>query len=396
MVIVESGNLLSTVADTATLVYNEVMKNDCVHFKGTATLKEMISDRAVDNDSAVSITLQEAGILDKGKLLQHTTALGKRGAKEYKIGDIDKIVTGTEALIDGTYDFVLTKGEKFFQLPKEYRQKGMVYFYDDSMAISAGKDGIYTLVEPLFHSWIGGHYKRVLAYGGKVFNSPILAILVPLNKVEEKPVEPVRFVDNTQKTEELKEEIKKEETANDIESEKTTEKKKSKTKAELTIKWDEWEQALKDTAIQLKVQGVQHSDKGSKAGEIKDVTNSAGYIQEALYNIKYFPKGEDFYLSKDLFGTKRGVEAINKFFTKVHTKSSWKNAHLKPGDICGFEWGDGANTMVFAGTVEENGEVYPVWYAFGSTTPFSDTPVRKQFYETKTVKVKLKPKNLNK
>ena len=154
--------------------------------------------------------------------------------------------------------------------------------------------------------------------------------------------------------------------------------------------WTKWEKSLKDTAIELRDRGVEYQGSGSKAGKIEDYTDCSGYIQEALYNMGCFLKGESFYLSKDLQGTKRAVEYLKKHFKIIYPKKIWSKASLKEGDIVGFDWGDGVHTMVYAGTVDDNGETYPVWYSFGGSTPFSEEPVRKPFYEDKTVYVKMR------
>lgn len=731
--IVKAGNLLPRVAEEAAIVYRKILDSKCIPFSGVSTFEEIGVERGIDNDSAVSITLQGAGILERGKLISHTRALGEREAFKKKT-TVESIVNGTEYLIDGTYKIVLT-GCVYKNLPEEYKQAGIVYFYDDSVAISGNRGSIYTLGGSLTFKLFGGYFTKDIATSGKAFTNHILAILVPLDKKLDKiPLNAITSMDELSeeekelvtgaaesKTDELlvepepivelipsekdlsEKELEEFESpveplgasskksnktialevmagtwgsgddrrkkltkagydydkiqilvedlaenkakavkamnewatkiANDnsyhykiwesgdskthecpickkypkdkytsspsksirghhgwncigfafavwhhggnlksrcnchvianevgeqIASTKTSDAKalsivKSKvgisnvtvirnngknipkeqwqagdiclqfsgnkyvhtfyyrgnkkitdstgssgTRAvneqiatrsyknysarviirylgdfsadidkkvnattNKTIKksvdviaqevidgkwgngddrkaklekegynykevqnkvneilskkkvksakiggsvvpviieddpfWDDFEQSLCDTAEELKKRGVEYSGKGSSAGNIKDVTDSAGYIQESLYNIKSFLKNERFYLSQDLHGTKRGVEYIKKHFDITYPKSVWYEAPLKEGDIVGFDWGDGVNTMVFGGIHIDGESNFPVWYSFGGSTPFDNKPIRKEFYEDKVIYVKLRHKDM--
>lgn len=435
--IVRAGNLATEVYEKAAMVYSKVIECKCIDFNATKSYEDIEVDRAIDNDSAVSITLQEVGILKKGTLLRHTPALGKRKSFKKKLMP-DDMVTGQENLIDGTCEIVVMGGEKYKQLPPEYKQEGIVYIYDDGMTISAGDDFIYYLSK----SFLRKVYTRAICIKGRPFKRPILAVLVPLDKkIEVKDIvtDTVNdtvvdtFIDTLDEKVREDKEMKKKNTKKEdrvviIEKAKKVvktpedlaleviagkwgngENRKKKLEKHgynydevqravndiLTLTWERWEQSLKDTANDLKARGVQYRGDGSKAGNIDKYTDCSGYIQEALYNIHLFPKNEQFYLSKDLQGTKRGVECIEALFKVVHPKNKWKKASLHKGDIVGFNWGDGVHTMVYAGTGGKKGSEYPLWYSFGGSTPFSDKPVRKPFYEDKTVYVKLKPYNLN-
>ena len=116
-------------------------------------------------------------------------------------------------------------------------------------------------------------------------------------------------------------------------------------------------------------------------------TNCATYVSFALQSIGVLPKGKYIWLDTKIHGT--GKNIIKKKAKIAYPRKKWKQAKLKPGDICGFA--HKPHTMVYVGK-DKNG--HALWYSAGGSDvkPKNLGPKRKQKYENRTVYVRIRLK----
>lgn len=116
-------------------------------------------------------------------------------------------------------------------------------------------------------------------------------------------------------------------------------------------------------------------------------TNCATFISFGLQEIGILPKGKYIWLDKKIHGTGRNI--IKKKAKIAYPRKKWKQAKLKPGDICGFA--NKPHTMVYVGK-DKNG--HALWYSAGGSDvkPKNLGPKRKQKYENRTVYVRIRLK----
>lgn len=123
--------------------------------------------KALSCNRMVSIVLQEAGLLPKGALINHTK---KRSGKK----TISDAVTGVEKLRHCTVHWV---NKRFEELPEKWQRAGVVYIQDSNACISAGGGKIWSCNKSKGHRYAGkGEYLRT---GGYPFTSRILVVIVP-------------------------------------------------------------------------------------------------------------------------------------------------------------------------------------------------------------------------
>lgn len=116
-------------------------------------------------------------------------------------------------------------------------------------------------------------------------------------------------------------------------------------------------------------------------------TNCATFISFGLQEIGILPKGKYIWLDKKIHGTGRNI--IKKKAKIAYPRKKWKQAKLKPGDICGFA--NKPHTMVYVGK-DKNG--HALWYSAGGSDvkPKNLGPKRKHKYENRTVYVRIRLK----
>lgn len=116
-------------------------------------------------------------------------------------------------------------------------------------------------------------------------------------------------------------------------------------------------------------------------------TNCATFISFGLQEIGILPKGKYIWLDKKIHGT--GKNIIKKKAKIAYPHKKWKQAKLKPGDICGFA--NKPHTMVYVGK-DKNG--HALWYSAGGSDvkPKNLGPKRKKKYENRTVYVRIRLK----
>jgi hypothetical protein len=150
---------------------------------------------------------------------------------------------------------------------------------------------------------------------------------------------------------------------------------------------------LKEVAKKFIAGGVKYSANGAKkslAAILKyKKTNCATYVSAALQEIGILPKGKYIWLSTSIHGDKAAITAIKKKAKITYPKTTWKNAGLKKGDICGFA--NKPHTQVYAGKSKSG---YPLWYSCGGSDISAKNlgPKRKKSYESRKIYVRIRLK----
>ena len=110
------------------------------------SFEDMLKKKTISCGWSISITYQQAGLIQKGKKVSHTPACGihndNEGLKKYyDVPDLKKslhlTVTHPEHLKKGSCDFVKVM-KRYKELPIYLRQKGIVYVQNSNICISAG------------------------------------------------------------------------------------------------------------------------------------------------------------------------------------------------------------------------------------------------------------------
>ena len=116
------------------------------------SFEDMLKKKTISCGWSISITYQQAGLIQKGKKVSHTPACGIRNDNEglkkyYHVPDLKKslhlTVTHPEHLKKGSCDFVKVM-KRYKELPIYLRQKGIVYVQNSNICISAGNKKIYS------------------------------------------------------------------------------------------------------------------------------------------------------------------------------------------------------------------------------------------------------------
>lgn len=163
-------NYLEKVTKLEEIVYNKIVEIGCKHKGGAYSYEEIKSKKITNCASAVSAVLQDAGVLKKGKLINHTPK------KKYKI-TLSQSISGTSDLISGTYRIVKVN-RLYKDIKPEYNKKGIVYVYDSNVAINAGDGYIYSCNNAPSQLKDGRYIKNKMK-GGYCFTSKILYAIIP-------------------------------------------------------------------------------------------------------------------------------------------------------------------------------------------------------------------------
>lgn len=162
------------VAQKAKQVYKTIIDVGCRHASGAKTLSQIKTKKVTTCATAVSVALQEAGVLRKGTLVSHTKRVGSSSAIKKK-NTISKAISGTRNLIPGTYKIVRIC-KRYKNMPAKYKKPGNVLVYDSNIAIIRDADSIYSCND-------GGSQKRNGKYihnitkSGYNFTSPVLYVI---------------------------------------------------------------------------------------------------------------------------------------------------------------------------------------------------------------------------
>lgn len=131
------------------------------------SLETMLKYKVMSCHRIVSVTLQEAGLLDKGEMIFHTT---KRDGKK----TIDDAIKGWKQLKHCKVKWV---NKTFSKLPDEYRQPGCIYIQNSNACIYVGDKHIFSCNKSKLYKYKSkSDYDRTSGYP---FTSKILVVIVP-------------------------------------------------------------------------------------------------------------------------------------------------------------------------------------------------------------------------
>ena len=132
------------------IVYQKIYDVQCKHeAPHPRAFEEIQKLKRINCGSSVSITYQQAGMIDKGKRTGHTARA--EGTKDYKsyYDDTDlkkslyKSVSNPQNFKKNTCDFVKVM-KRYEDMPDWLKQKGIMYVQNSNICISAGKNKIYS------------------------------------------------------------------------------------------------------------------------------------------------------------------------------------------------------------------------------------------------------------
>jgi len=148
-----SQDYLKNVQNCVDNVYQTIYNVGCTHVKPYPNSYEtMIKKKTINCCWSVSITYQQAGLIEKGKNVCHTPSIGihkdmETLKKHYDVPDLKKslelTMTNKKNLKKGSCDLIKVM-KKYKELPIWLRQKGIIYVQDSNICISAGNKKIYS------------------------------------------------------------------------------------------------------------------------------------------------------------------------------------------------------------------------------------------------------------
>ena len=133
------------------IVYQKIYDVQCKHESPHPRAFEEIEKlKRINCGSSVSITYQQAGMIDKGKRVGHTPAQNKTKVDYktyYDSSDLKKslylTISNPKNFKKGTCDFVKVM-KRYEDMPDWLKQKGIMYVQNSNICISAGKNKIYS------------------------------------------------------------------------------------------------------------------------------------------------------------------------------------------------------------------------------------------------------------
>jgi hypothetical protein len=162
-------NYLTRAADAAKKVYP--LSIGKVHSGSDAgkvvSLSSLKKHHSLSCNRMMSITLQEAGLLEKGQIVSHT----KKAKGKKTIADAVKNVKALK------HCKVIWVNKRYKDLPAEYKKAGVAYIQNSNACISAGGGRIWSCNRSK-----GYKYRSKTDYfrsSGYPFNSRILVVIVP-------------------------------------------------------------------------------------------------------------------------------------------------------------------------------------------------------------------------
>lgn len=171
---------LSAAARAADKVYSKVVELHCKHKAGIKTYSQLVKRKGVSCASSASIAYQLAGILPKGKKVNHRKAVGGSSSNILKKkSTINKAMKGA-ANVPKDKASVIWVGKRYADLPAKYRKKGVMYIQDSNVCICAGGGAIYSCNNSKGYQVNSkGQYVRDKITSGYAFKSPILVVIAP-------------------------------------------------------------------------------------------------------------------------------------------------------------------------------------------------------------------------
>ena len=162
-------------------VYKQIYNVGCTHSSTPAKkFEEIKTKRLINCAASASITYQQAGLIDKGKLVSHTDGVKKNIISHYDDSNLqhslELSVKNYKNLKKGTCDLVKVM-KKYPDMPSWLKKKGIMYIQDSNICVSAGGDRIYSCNNK-DHTYSPSDINP-LKTSGYPFTSPILWAVVP-------------------------------------------------------------------------------------------------------------------------------------------------------------------------------------------------------------------------
>ena len=167
-------NYLARVSKYSDDVYAQIIALGCKHQYGVTNYDGLKKKRIVTCGVAVSIVLQLSGMLEEGKLINHTDAANNPLKKKVTL---PQTVTGINNLDKSTFT-VQRVAKDFASLPAKFKKKGAIYIYNSNMAIYAGNNAIYSC-NNAESEMRDGKYIKDKVTNGYCFTNPIIYVIMP-------------------------------------------------------------------------------------------------------------------------------------------------------------------------------------------------------------------------
>lgn len=122
------------VVKSANKIYRTVVKYHCKHGNSATNYKQLVkSKHRITCNGAISLTLQEAGILNKNEMIGHKGYGKMFGLKYLKT-----------AAKKGKCKVIIFKKKKLYKnIPKKYKKAGCVYIYNHTAGVNVGNNIVY-------------------------------------------------------------------------------------------------------------------------------------------------------------------------------------------------------------------------------------------------------------
>ena len=176
-----SPNYRKKVLENAKSIYKEIIKLGCKHQGGAKSLKGIRKKHITTCATSVSAVLQESGMLSRGKLLSHTSAVGSSKAVSRKHSK-KKAISGLSGLKKGTYK-IHWVGKPWKNVPNKYKVPGAVIIQDSNIAIYKGNGKFYSTNNGGSQKKNGKYVSNIVSTKSYCGTSPTLYIIIP-NKGE--------------------------------------------------------------------------------------------------------------------------------------------------------------------------------------------------------------------
>ena len=148
-----SEDYLKNVQNWVDKVYQTIYNIGCTQVTPHPnSFEDMLKKKTISCGWSISITYQQAGLIQKGKKVSHTPACGihndMEGLKKYyDVPDLKKslhlTMTNSHHLKKGSCDLIKVM-KKYKELPIWLRQKGVIYVQNSNICISAGNKKVYS------------------------------------------------------------------------------------------------------------------------------------------------------------------------------------------------------------------------------------------------------------
>ena len=167
-------NYLARVSKYSDDIYEEIVTLGCRHKFGVTNYEGLRKKRIVTCAVAVSIVLQKAGMMEEGKLINHTDAVNNPLKKKMTV---PQCLTGMSNVNKDTYE-IQRVAKNFSSLPAKFKKKGTIYVYNSNLAIYAGNNAIYSCNDGGSQMKDGKYIKDKMT-SGYCFTNPIIYVILP-------------------------------------------------------------------------------------------------------------------------------------------------------------------------------------------------------------------------